>query len=69
MQNATLVLKGKRNPNVGIYSYTDSPAGKLITAIFSEQSSKRIRIVNNKYRYTPSDEYKNYVLRFKGIRK
>lgn len=66
--NATLVYSCKP---MGI-AYEPSPATKLFNAILKEKfvklKSTRITIKNNKYIYHPTDEYKNYVTRFRGIK-
>jgi len=40
-----------------------------MNCIFHLKSSERVIISNNRYYYAPSDEYKKYIIRFKGIKK
>jgi hypothetical protein len=42
---------------------------RLLHRIFGNVMLRNVRFVNNRYFYTPSDEYKSLVVRFKGVRK
>jgi hypothetical protein len=44
-------------------------ATRLLSSIFAEKASKHLTITRNKYFYTPSDEYKSFMIRFRGVRK
>jgi hypothetical protein len=48
--------------------HTDS-ATRFFHKAFSRSESKRLTITKNKYYYAPSDEYKKFVVRFKGVKK
>lgn len=52
-------------------SETNNNVNKLMNSIFtySKHKSERIFVSNNRYYYAPSPEYKEFVFRFKGIRK
>jgi hypothetical protein len=67
--NATLVYSCKPTRA----AYEPSPATKLFHAILREKYSKsksiRVNFRNNKYHYSPTDDYKNYVIRFRGVKK
>ena len=72
--NATLVWsvkagKDERFPNLRIGE--PSHFTKLFTSITREKCSNmsRVSFRNNKYHYEPSDEYKKYVTRFRGVNK
>jgi len=41
----------------------------LMRAIFGNVCKKRLKIERNKYFYKPSEDYTQYLVRFKGIRK
>jgi hypothetical protein len=70
MRNATLVWKASDYPRQNILVLDFTNATRLMYSIFRENSgSKRLVITRNKYFYNPSDEYKKYVVRFKGVMK
>jgi hypothetical protein len=72
MQNATLVYSSKWYDRSHILSYEGSPATRLFNAILYEKfksNSRRITFRHNRYTYTPTNEYKNYVIRFRGVTK
>jgi hypothetical protein len=69
---ATLVWSSKDYDRSNILSSTGSPATKLFNAILRDkyyQKSIRVNFRHNKYSYTPTDDYNNYVVRFRGITK
>ena len=41
----------------------------LMRAIFGNVCKNRLKIERNKYFYKPSEDYTQYLIRFKGIRK
>lgn len=53
-------------------AYEPSPATRLINSIikdkFVNNKSTRVVIRNNKYIYHPTDEYKQFVVRFRKIK-
>ena len=72
---ATLIYSAK--PDTGILSYSlpmNIDANKLINAIFSSKrrtnAVNRLKLVENRFLYTPSDEYNNFIepkaIRFKN---
>jgi hypothetical protein len=67
--NATLVYSCKPYRA----AYEPSPATKLFNAILKEKfvrlKSTRITMKNNNYVYHPTDEYKSYLVRFRGLNK
>jgi len=67
----TLVYSTRRYPKSNTLSvWEPDSATKLISRIFAEKfSSKRLIVSRNKYFYQPSEDYKQYLVRFKGIRK
>lgn len=71
MSTATLVYSckpGMRN----VLSYEGTSVSKLFNSILREKyraNSPRVTFKNNRYCYFPTDDYKNYVLKFRGIRK
>ena len=74
MNNATLVWSARPGKDFRfplLRTGEPSPITKLFTSITREKcnNSKRVTFKNNKYCYEPSDEYKNYVIRFRGIKK
>jgi hypothetical protein len=75
MQNATLVYSSKWYERRNILVYEDGTSNKsvnkLIDDIFYLKKSRknnRVQFINNKYCYTPSNEYKTFVVRMKNIR-
>lgn len=71
--NATLVYSTKWFPKsrtlVSWEPQKDS-FSKLMRDIFADVSlKKRLKIERNKYFYKPSEDYREYLIRFKGIRK
>jgi hypothetical protein len=68
---ATLVYSSKWCDRSTIERYSDDynslVSSKLIEAIFKKRSTRFI-IKGDRYHYQPSDEYKNFVVRFKKIR-
>jgi|APGre2960657505_1045072.scaffolds.fasta_scaffold27560_3 hypothetical protein len=68
---ATLVYSSIGRDRSSILSLTNDfkSINKLMNCIFHLKSSERVIISNNRYYYAPSDEYKKYIIRFKGIKK
>lgn len=67
-----LTFSCKREHCTNILSWEPSPSAKLINAILREKCFKknpRVVFRDNKYRYYPTEDYKNYVIKFRGIRK
>lgn len=54
-----------------ILSWEPSPAENLMRSIMREKCFRNPRVTfkNNKYRYFPTEDYKNYVIKFRGVRK
>jgi hypothetical protein len=46
-----------------------SSATRFFHKAFADSQSKRLTISNNRYFYAPSEEYKSFAIRFKGIKK
>jgi len=70
MRNATLVYSSRQHTRNHINSYSDDitcNVGKLMDSVFRRRSS-RLTITGNKYFYAPSEEYKQYVIRFRKIK-
>lgn len=75
--NATLVYStswiGRRYDRSHITVGEPAPATKLFNAILREKfvrlKSTRITMKNNNYVYHPTDEYKSYLVRFRGVNK
>jgi hypothetical protein len=68
--NATLVYSSKNYTRKSIVSSEGSPVTKLFNSILREiyyDKTPRVKFVKNKYTYQPTDDYKHYVIRFKGI--
>ena len=68
MQNSTLVWKGipKNSATIQVYSDDDNTtSSKLMNSIFSKGRTDRIKIVNGRYRYTPSEEYNKFISSFR----
>ena len=67
---ATLIWSSMDHDRTNILTldHTDS-ATTLFHKIFSESEKKRLVITENKYFYGPSDEYRNHIIRFKGIKR
>lgn len=72
MRNATLVYSSKWCDRRNILKYEDGTLDKavnsLIDNIFQSKKSNRVEIRNNKYYYTPSNEYKSFVVRMRKIK-
>jgi hypothetical protein len=70
MRNATLVWRSADHPrhHIQVLENFSDNANKLMDAIFKAEMSKRIVITKNRYYYNPTDEYKSYMIRFKGIK-
>ena len=71
MANGILVWSSKDYTRDEILSSSDNvsnPANKLMNTIFNYRSD-RLVITRNKYFYNPSDEYKERLVRYRGIRK
>jgi len=73
--NATLVYSAKpgRNPFVRVYSpERENSIDKFMDALFTNasraQARQRLVIKRNFYSYTPSNEWKQINVRFKGIK-
>jgi hypothetical protein len=70
--NATLVYSSKWYDRSHILSSEGSPAQRLFNAIIYEkfrENSIRVNFKHNRYHYQPTDDYKNYVIRFRGVTK
>lgn len=68
--NATLVYSSKNYTRKSIVSSEGSSVTKLFNGILHEiyfEKTPRVKFVKNKYTYQPTDDYKHYVIRFKGI--
>lgn len=46
-----------------------SSATRFFHKAFAKSESKRLVVTDNKYFYTPSEEYRSFAIRFKGIKK
>lgn len=72
MRNATLVYSSKWCDRRSVLSYEDGTLNRavnsLIDNIFYAKRSNRVEIRNNKYYYTPSNEYKSFVVRMRKIK-
>ena len=68
--NATLIWSSMdhERTNILVLDHTDS-ATRFFHQAFSRSESKRLTITKNKYYYAPSEEYRNFVVRFKGVKK
>jgi hypothetical protein len=73
--NATLVYSAKpgRNPFIKVYSpEKENSIDKFMDALFTNasraQARRRLVIGRNFYSYTPSNEWKQINVRFKGIK-
>lgn len=70
--NATLVYSCKPGMN-RIVSSEGTPISKLFNTILREKyrksDSPRVTFKHNRYCYIPTDEYKNHVIRFRGVTK
>lgn len=71
--SATLVYSSKHFPKsrtLTVWESTDDSFTKLMRGIFAHNGlNNRLKIEKNKYFYQPTNEYKQYVVRFKGVRK
>jgi hypothetical protein len=71
--NATLVYSTKWFPKsrtLVSWEPKQDSFSKLMSSIFADVSAKtNLRVDGNKYFYKPSNDYKEYLIRFKGIRK
>lgn len=71
--SATLVYSSKWFPKSNtllVWEPKEDRFTKLMRDIFAQSSlNKRLKIERNKYFYQPSNDYKEYLVRFKGIRK
>ena len=71
--NATLVYSTKWFPKshtLCSWEPQKDSFSKLMRDIFADVSlKKRLKIERNKYFYKPSEDYREYLIRFKGIRK
>lgn len=68
---ATLVYSAKPGSKF-IQSWEPTGVQKLFNAIIKEkfyEKSIRVNFKHNRYNYQPTDDYKNYVIRFRGITK
>lgn len=72
MRNATLVYSSEWCDRRNILKYEDGTLNRavnsLIDNIFQSKKSNRVEIRNNKYYYTPSNEYKSFVVRMRKIK-
>lgn len=53
--------------NILVLDHTDN-ATRFFHKAFSKTESKRLVVTRNKYFYTPSEEYRSFLIRFKGIK-
>lgn len=71
--NATLVYSTKWFPKsrtLCSWEPQKDSFSKLMRDIFADVSAKtNLRIERNKYFYKPSNDYKEYMIRFRGIKK
>lgn len=73
MRNATLVYRSRLFSRENILSHTEgidninNSVSKMMDSIFTRRS-KRVNVIGGKYHYTPSDEYKSYVIRHKQVK-
>jgi hypothetical protein len=71
--NATLVYSSKWFPKsrtLCSWEPQQDSFSNLLRDIFADVSlKKRLKIERNKYFYKPSEDYREYLIRFKGIRK
>ena len=68
MSKPTLFWNSKDHSRENIQSHTNetSPSSnRMIDDIIPKGKTKRVIVSNHKYFYDPSDEYKEYVLKFK----
>lgn len=66
--NATLFWNSKDHSREHILVYcneTNVNSNKIIDRIFRREKTDRLNVNGRKYFYNPSDEYKQYVLKFK----
>lgn len=70
---ATLVYSSKWFPKsrtLSVWEPVNDSCERLMREIFANVSlNKRLKVERNKYFYQPSDDYKQYLVRFRGIRK
>jgi hypothetical protein len=67
---ATPIYSVRVGQNPFIQVSEGTPVQRLFNAIMREkfyQSSARVNFKHNRYNYQPTDDYKNYVIRFRGI--
>ena len=71
--NATLVYSTKWYPKsntLSVWEPKEDSFTKLMKSIFADVSAKtNLKIEGNKYFYKPSNDYKEYMIRFRGIKK
>ena len=68
--NATLVYSSKWFPKSQTLSvWEPDNCDTLMRSIFGNACKNRLKVDRNKYFYQPSEDYKQYFVRFKGIRK
>jgi hypothetical protein len=68
--NATLVYSSKWFPkSQTLVSWEPDNCDNLMRSIFGNVCKNRLKIERNKYFYKPSEDYTQYLVRFKGIRK
>lgn len=68
--NATLVYSSKwfpKSPTLQVWEAT--PSDTLFDRIMSDKAKVQVVITRNMYAYIPSQEYKETVVRLKGIKK
>ena len=66
MPNGTLVWSSMDHDrtNILVLDNTDN-ATRFFHKVFAKVEAKRLVITRNKYFYAPSDEYRNYIIRYK----
>ncbi len=70
MRNATMIWSSMDHERTNILVLDNtSSATRFFHKAFADSQSKRLTISNNKYFYAPSEEYKSFAIRFKGIKK
>jgi len=68
--NATLIYSSRWFPkSETLCSWEPEPCDTLMKSIFGNLCKNRLKVENNRYFYKPSQDYVQYLTRFKGIRK
>jgi hypothetical protein len=67
---ATLIWSSMDHDRSNILTLDNTnSATRFFHKAFADSQSKRLTINNNRYFYAPSDEYRSFAIRFKGIKK